>query len=142
MFVLDIKNFTTDETDRLTGANVAEFCGNVIQYSNGINNESDNKVTFIDEKGKILLEIKEKSLFFAIFGTTDDSENDGVDENTKDESQSFWELDHNIVDSIEFENAAHKGTGIWDEAYEEDDDDEEEEEGEEEDEETHENTNY
>jgi hypothetical protein len=69
---------------------------------------------FIDSNGNIIREMSEDGLYYAIYG---ENKNDNNTKIIKIESEHFWNMNHKLVNVIEFINPIHAGDGIWDEEY-------------------------
>jgi len=116
MFVYQSTNYNTNETYSITGKNVIECCASILNYNNGYENNDSEKeyiVKFINDDGEIVAEITETSLQYAIV-----SDNDNATEKMKQESEKFWDMNHEKIMVIEFNNPIHNGDAEWDEDYE------------------------
>ena len=116
MFVYQSTNYNTTETYSITGKNVIECCASILNYNNGYeNNDSDKEyiVKFINDDGEIVAEITETSLQYAIV-----SDDENATEKMKQESEKFWDMNHEKIMVIEFTNPIHNGDAEWDEDYE------------------------
>ena len=124
MFVYQSTNYNTNETYSITGKNVIECCASILNYNNGYeNNESEKEyiVKFINDDGEIIAEITETSLYYAIL-----SDNEDATEKMKQESEKFWDMNHEKIMVIEFNNPIHNGDAEWDKDYESEDESEDE----------------
>jgi hypothetical protein len=123
MFIYESTNYKTLKTDSITGKNVIEFCASMLNYSNDADEDDEKEyyVRFYDSDGGILNELTESGLLYAISGQ-DETDSDEI----KEESQKFWEMIHDKVKMIKFENPIRTGDVIWNENYVENDDSESE----------------
>ena len=114
MFIYKSTNYQTLETDSITGKNVIEFCVSMLHYSNDADEDDEKEyyVRFYDSDGGILNEFTESGLLYAISGQDEDES-----EEVKDESQKFWEMIHDKVKMIKFENPIRTGDAVWNENY-------------------------
>jgi hypothetical protein len=126
MYVYDIYDPNTSEINSITGSSVIELCANVLNYKiDCIKNDDDEyTVKFYNSNKKLIIEVTENGLYFAITGQT--LNNSELTENIKNDSEKFWNIIHSNVKLIEFTNPIRFGDAEWDEDYEEDSDDEEE----------------
>ena len=125
MFVYDIYNPNTSETNLITGSSVIELCANVLNYKIDCIEDDGGEyiVKFYDSNHKLIIEVTENGLYFAITGQT--LINSEMTETIKNDSEKFWNIIHSNVKLIEFTNPIRFGDAEWDEDYEEDSDDEE-----------------
>jgi hypothetical protein len=123
MYVYETYNPTKDETDTITAPNVIELCANILDYNNGIDDNTNDEyiVTFNDCDGNTIIEISEDGLYFAITGNA--RNNSDITDSMKNDSQKFWEITHSNVKYINFTNPVRMGEAEWDENYEKSDDD-------------------
>jgi len=127
MYVYDIYNPNTSETNLITGSSVIELCANVLNYKIDCieNDDIEYTVKFSDSNNKLISEVSENGLHFAITGQT--LNNSEMTENIKNDSEKFWNMIHSNVKLIEFTNPIRFGDAEWDEDYEEDSEEEDEE---------------
>jgi hypothetical protein len=127
MYVYDIYNPNTSETNLITGSSVIELCANVLNYKIDCieNDDIEYTVKFSDSNHKLISEVSENGLHFAITGQT--LNNSEMTENIKNDSEKFWNMIHSNVKLIEFTNPIRFGDAEWDEDYEEDSEEEDEE---------------
>ena len=127
MYVYDIYNPNTSETNLITGSSVIELCANVLNYKIDCieNDDVEYTVKFSDSNNKLISEVSENGLHFAITGQT--LNNSEMTENIKNDSEKFWNMIHSNVKLIEFTNPIRFGDAEWDEDYEEDSEEEDEE---------------
>jgi hypothetical protein len=118
MYVFDIANVITKQTDIITGKTINDISGEILHYDNGAKCDKtiDYTVNFYDSKGDIVLTIPESGLTFAIFGADEDT-NSNISESMKEYSQKYWEMNHKKIQIIEFDNPSHPGEAIWDPDY-------------------------
>jgi hypothetical protein len=130
MFVYQTYNPVTEETNSITGKNVIESCASALNYDNSIEDKSGNEYTvkFYDTNSKIIIELSEAGLYYAITGNSIKENEENVSDEIKEESQKFWEMTHAKVKMIEFLNPVRMGEVVWDEEYNEFDDEEDDEE--------------
>jgi hypothetical protein len=117
MFVFQSYNYDTRETDTITTKNVIESCGAVLNYNNNIKNYDEQYiyfVKFLDISGKVLVKVSEDGLSYALSGECNDIEENEI-EIIKVESEKFWDMNHEDVKVIEFDNPIHSGDAIKDE---------------------------
>jgi hypothetical protein len=113
MYSIEIENNLTDHIDVIKNKTLTGVCSEVICHNNGVIYDKTNEyiVNFIDSKGNTLLTITENALSFALFGT--ENEIDTISDDIKEYSQKYWEMDHNIIEVIEFNNPSHAGEVLW-----------------------------
>jgi len=125
MFVFETTDYTQFKVVSITGKNVIEICASVIEFHNNSDKKSNKEslVKFITGDGSLLCEISENGLIYAISG---DSGNETENQVINEESQKFWEMNHDDIISIEFANPIHNGDAIWDEDYKDEEEDDSE----------------
>ena len=121
MFVYETINKLDDKHEIITGKTLIELCGSVLEYYNGAldNKKMDYTVTFMNSEGEIVLEITEKLLRFALHGANGEH----IISEMSDASSDFWNMKHNEIEIIAFNNPCRFGEASWDSEYVEDDDD-------------------
>jgi hypothetical protein len=124
MFVYDIYNPNTSETNLITGSSVIELCANVLNYKIDCieDNGGEYIVKFYDSNHNLIIEVTENGLYFAITGQT--LINSEITETIKNDSEKFWNIIHSNIKLIEFTNPIRFGDAEWDEDYKEDSEEE------------------